>query len=49
MLYGTNELVTNYNNRKMEQLEGATYKSEAMHLNNPGWKRTIKKNGLLHE
>ena len=47
MLYGKNEPVAIYNNHRMELLEGKTYKSEAKHLNNPGWKRRIKNNGQI--
>ena len=47
LLYGKNEDVAKYNNHKMELLEGNAYKSEARHLNNRGWKRSIKKNGQI--
>ena len=47
MIYGKNEPVAHYNNQKLEQLEGTAYKSEATHLNNPGWRRSIKKNGQI--
>ena len=47
MIYGKNEPVANFNNQKMELLEGHAYRCEAKHLNNPGWKRRINKHGQI--